>query len=399
MDSLTQIVLGAAVGEVVLGKKVGNRALLWGAVGGTIPDLDVAASMFLNPLQTLAAHRGFSHSIVFAILGAFLFGWLIHRLYQSPFHKYFAMLGWFMIPVGVVYFISRIFDNASFSLVSGSIMAVIIIGAFIVLYKRYFKNESRELPDASVKDWQWLMFWAVFTHPLLDCFTTYGTQLFQPFSDYRVGFNTIAVADPFYTLPFLICVIAIFYYHRKREKRRRLAWIGLGISSIYMMLCVFNKSRVNSVWQDTLASSNVTYSRYMTSPSILSNFLWTCVAETDDGYVTGQYSIFDKEPRVLFEKIERNQTDEDLPLNDHTFERMRWFSNDYYTIIDHQEGLQFNDLRFGGSRTKTGERHYIFNFVLKKEADAYRMIGSNGGPPPGEEQEMISNLWKRIKGI
>lgn len=399
MDSLTQIVLGAAVGEVVLGKKVGNRALLWGAVGGTIPDLDVAASMFLNPLQTLAAHRGFSHSIVFAILGAFLFGWLIHRLYQSPFHKYFAMLGWFLIPVGVVYFISRIFDNASFSLVSGSIMAVIIIGAYIVLYKRYFKNESRELPDASVKDWQWLMFWAVFTHPLLDCFTTYGTQLFQPFSDYRVGFNTIAVADPFYTLPFLICVIAIFYYHRKREKRRRLAWIGLGISSIYMMLCVFNKSRVNSVWQDTLASSNVTYSRYMTSPSILSNFLWTCVAETDDGYVTGQYSIFDKEPRVLFEKIERNQTDEDLPLNDHTFERMRWFSNDYYTIIDHQEGLQFNDLRFGGSRTKTGERHYIFNFVLKKEAEAYRMIGSNGGPPPGEEQEMISNLWKRIKGI
>ena len=43
MDSLTQIVLGAAVGEAVLGKKVGNRAMLWGAVAGTIPDLDVGA--------------------------------------------------------------------------------------------------------------------------------------------------------------------------------------------------------------------------------------------------------------------------------------------------------------------------------------------------------------------
>jgi inner membrane protein len=46
MDSLTQIVLGAAVGEVVLGKKIGNRAMVWGAVGGTIPDLDVLGGLF-----------------------------------------------------------------------------------------------------------------------------------------------------------------------------------------------------------------------------------------------------------------------------------------------------------------------------------------------------------------
>ena len=41
MDSLTQIILGAACGEAVLGKKIGNKALLFGAIGGTIPDLDV----------------------------------------------------------------------------------------------------------------------------------------------------------------------------------------------------------------------------------------------------------------------------------------------------------------------------------------------------------------------
>ena len=37
MDSITQIVLGAACGEAVLGKKIGNKALLFGAIGGTIP--------------------------------------------------------------------------------------------------------------------------------------------------------------------------------------------------------------------------------------------------------------------------------------------------------------------------------------------------------------------------
>ena len=41
MDSLTQVVLGAAVGEAALGKKIGNRAIVWGGIAGTIPDLDV----------------------------------------------------------------------------------------------------------------------------------------------------------------------------------------------------------------------------------------------------------------------------------------------------------------------------------------------------------------------
>ena len=41
MDTLTQIALGAAVGEVVGGSRVKNRAMLWGGLAGLIPDLDV----------------------------------------------------------------------------------------------------------------------------------------------------------------------------------------------------------------------------------------------------------------------------------------------------------------------------------------------------------------------
>ena len=77
MDSLTQIVLGAAVGELVLGKKIGNRAMVWGAVGGTIPDLDVLGKFFLTNIDNLAFHRGFSHSILFSLLGAWVFGKLV----------------------------------------------------------------------------------------------------------------------------------------------------------------------------------------------------------------------------------------------------------------------------------------------------------------------------------
>ena len=91
MDSLTQIVLGAAVGEVVLGKKLGNRAMFWGAVAGTLPDMDVLGQFFLSELDNLAFHRGISHSLTATVLGSLFFGWATDRLYRSPHHANIAM--------------------------------------------------------------------------------------------------------------------------------------------------------------------------------------------------------------------------------------------------------------------------------------------------------------------
>ncbi|MBT8293638.1 MAG: metal-dependent hydrolase, partial [Eudoraea sp.] len=68
MDSLTQIVLGAAVGEASLGNKVGNKAMLYGAIAGTIPDLDIIANYFTDTITATEWHRGFSHSIMFCVL-------------------------------------------------------------------------------------------------------------------------------------------------------------------------------------------------------------------------------------------------------------------------------------------------------------------------------------------
>ncbi len=84
MDSLTQIILGAACGEAVLGKKIGNKALFFGAIGGTIPDLDVfiGGLLYNNEIDAMLFHRGFMHSILFSVLAAFLLGWLVHKLYD-----------------------------------------------------------------------------------------------------------------------------------------------------------------------------------------------------------------------------------------------------------------------------------------------------------------------------
>ena len=91
MDSLSQIVLGAAVGEVVLGRRIGNRAMIWGAVAGTVPDMDVLGKYVLSELDNLGFHRGISHSLLFSVLGSFVFGWLTDRLYRSPYHAWIAI--------------------------------------------------------------------------------------------------------------------------------------------------------------------------------------------------------------------------------------------------------------------------------------------------------------------
>ena len=241
MDSLTQITLGAAVGELVLGKKIGNRALLWGAVAGTIPDLDVLTSPFVSEIQALAYHRGFSHSIIFSALFAFIIAWCVERIYQLRHHKYIASLLWFSFPIGVWYFLNRF--EVGFSAPLGLTLAISTIG---LLYFRYFRNEILK-PDASYTEWAKLFFAGLITHPILDCFTTYGTQFFQPFSSYRVAFNTISVADPLYTVPFLLCIIIVSFLRRNNNWRRRLTLIGLGISSCYMILCLYHKQQVHNV--------------------------------------------------------------------------------------------------------------------------------------------------------
>jgi inner membrane protein len=80
MDSLSQIVLGAAVGNEVLGKKLGNKSILYGAIIGTIPDLDLLYGKFVDPLTATDIHRGFSHSLLFFLFLSPILGWVLQKL-------------------------------------------------------------------------------------------------------------------------------------------------------------------------------------------------------------------------------------------------------------------------------------------------------------------------------
>ena len=378
MDSLTQIVLGAAVGEAVLGKKIGNRALYLGALGGTIPDLDVLANVFTSELTALAFHRGFMHGILFAAAAPFGLAWLTRRLYDSgtyrrPGFKWtlFLVLSLLLgaVLAGINIIPAALSGRPVWWLAAGSLVLLLL---FIrCLWTRYLHAELAEV-SVSYRSWYWFWFATIFTHPLLDCFTTYGTQLFSPFSDYRVAFNTISVADPLYTVPFGLSVIAVGLLRRGSRARSRVNAIGFTLSSAYLVFTVFNKRSVDRVFEQSLRRDGIAYTRYTTYPTIFNNLLWQGVAETPDGFYNGFYSKLDAVPEVARFYPWPKGHDLLIPYRDtRTVETLRWFSNDYYNVLPYNgDTLQLNDLRFGATvEPVEAPEDYVFKFLLWPEAD------------------------------
>ncbi len=405
MDSLTQIVLGAACGEVVLGKKVGNRAMLWGAVGGTIPDLDVLGNFMMTDMQALAFHRGISHSIFFAVTTPFLFGYLVDKLYQSglyqnKFYKAFVFLCTLLFTAFAIFVLNLATKiiGGSYNYIWMALTASIGIWQIIRLAKTYL---TKTLPpiNATYKDWVWLFFWSIFTHPLLDAFTAYGTQLFAPFSDYRVAFNSISVADPIYTVPFLTCLIAASFFKRDKGMRRYLNGLGIILSSAYLLFTLFNKQRIDKVFAQSLKAENIDYSRFRTGPSIFNNILWQGVAEAEDGYYYGSYSLFDKKETVYqFYKTPKNHELIAQYEGNENIEILQWFSDGYYTVTPmNGDTLQIGDLRYGTTKERPAQpEDYVFKFTIVPNAD--------GGVDAFETRDfedrsdVFGDLLERVKG-
>ncbi|MFY0991860.1 metal-dependent hydrolase [Halomonas sp. C05BenzN] len=141
MDSLTQAALGAAVGGAVLGRRLGRKAVLIGAVLGTLPDLDVVID-YGDAVANITEHRGFSHSL-------------------------FVLAG---------------------------------LATALTLLSRRFAPAR----DISPGRWAVFFGLCLLTHPLLDALTTYGTQLWWPMDVRPAAWPIVFIIDPLYTLPLLV---------------------------------------------------------------------------------------------------------------------------------------------------------------------------------------------------
>ncbi|WP_339655174.1 metal-dependent hydrolase [uncultured Maribacter sp.] len=332
MDSLTQIVLGAAVGEAVLGRKVGNKAMLFGAIAGTIPDLDVLTRYIMDTVTATEWHRGFSHSIFFSILFAPVFGWLVWKL------------------------------------------------------------NSKE--DASWKDWSWLMFWGLFTHPVLDAFTTWGTQLFWPFKT-RLAFQSVFVIDPLYTVPFIILLILAFFQKRTSLKRARFIKLGLLISSSYLLLTVVLKGIAFGKFEKALEVQGIAYNQMNTRPAPLNTILWMANIETEEAYLMGDYSFFDSKS-IAFKSYPKNHELLGSLKSHDKIKRLIQITEGWYTISEKNGQLYFNDLRFGLISMDKTDTQFAFSYKLVPNGED--LIVEDMPKFKQDAKRLMASLWLRIWG-
>lgn len=404
MDSLTQITLGAAVGEVVLGRKLGNRAMLWGAFGGTIPDFDVFIGAALSDIDALAFHRGITHSIFFSVAAAFPVAWLVWKLYTSDLYQNKVYQGIIavinavlMIALGFAIF--SIFREAGLrtQLISGFILLCLVALFFRYLWV-YFKGTPK-VEATTLKEWYLLFFLAFFTHIILDSFTSYGTQVFQPFDNYRVAFDTISVVDPLFTVPFIICLIVVLVKRRDSRIRRFWNWLGIGLSCAYLLFTIINKMGVDRVFERSLQERGIEVERSRTSPTILNNLLWSCAAEGDSVYYQGLYSVFDSGDTLHhINMIPKNHTVMREYWTSDMVSTLRWFSNGYLAVTEAPDSIYvLSDLRFGAMRdTFEGYEDLVFNFRVKVEEGELEY--STVRDRPDDMSVELRRFWRRMWG-
>ena len=349
MDSVTQITLGSAVGQAVLGRKIGNKALIWGGIAGLIPDLDVIPTQFMNDVNRVAYHRSISHSIPFFLLLSPLLTLLARKIHPK-YNGVTGRMGWF-----------------------------------------------------------WLFFLGLLTHALLDCFTTWGTQLFWPL-DYRVAIQSIFVIDPLYTVPLLTGLIIGTVRNAKPRGTLKANTLGLIISSAYLVLTMANKAYVNSQFAASLKQQGIEYVDIDSRPTPFNNLLWSANAETKGGFHIGYYSVLDNQWPIDFDYFpKRHQLlpagAKETPL----MQKLIRITQGNYIVREGERGdnLQLYDLRFGQlagwlpSAQYPRANSFIFAYQLDPNVIARgQASGIQRAEPEFEQAEgLLVKFWERLKGV
>lgn len=283
MDPLTQGTLGSALAQSVADRRRIRAFALAGAVAGLAPDLDILIRSSTDPLLYLEFHRQFSHSLVF-------------------------------IPVGA------------------GLCALLLYG---------FLRRTLTLTETYLAC---LLGYA--THGLLDACTSYGTQLFWPFSDYRVAWNWVSVVDPLFSVPLFVMVLLGIV-----RKRRAFAVAGLCWAAAYMVVGAVQHHRAVDMARALAAERGHEPVRVVAKPGFGNLLVWKSLYEADghfyvDGIRAGRSAMVCEGDRT--EALDRRR---DLPWLDPVsqqamdLDRFGWYS-DHWLAIDREDPLYVVDVRY-----------------------------------------------------
>ncbi|MFC0338271.1 inner membrane protein [Kushneria avicenniae] len=325
MDSLTQACLGGALGGAILGRRLGRKSILLGAVTATLPDLDSFID-YGSAVADYTYHRSVTHSL-------------------------FAL----------------------------SLLA----GMFTLVCARL--PAARKVPTR-----QWLCFWwlCLITHPLLDAFTTYGTQLLWPITSPPVAWKTIFIIDPLYTLPMLLGLVVALI----KGTQGRAVIIGLAISTAYLGFSIAAKSMVMAQVSPALVQRGLDDRPVMIQPTPLNTLVWRVTVIDDDRQLEALVSIFDDRDTLAFDSFQRPMAFRDLMIDSWAGQRLGWFSAPFWRSEVRDGTLVVTDLRMGQPGA------YFFAFVIAERDDSgqWHSVTSRPADIARPDIGLLPALLKRI---
>lgn len=290
MDSLSQLTLGAAVTVAVMGRRTSMRkAAAWGAVLGTLPDLDVFIDHG-DALLNMTLHRAETHALFWLSLAAPLLGAGIARL----------------------------------------------------------RDEWHLWPRWTLAAWL-----ALVTHALLDAMTVYGTQLALPFSDHPYGLGSVFIIDPLYTLPLLLGLLLALGRQRQPALALRANALGLALSTAYLLWGAAVQQHVRDLVQASLERQGVRAEALLVTPTAFNSVLWRVVATTPTHYHEGFYSLLDAKSEPSWQMHDRGAGLMQSYAGAPAYERLNRFTHGLVAMLDVDGRAHLRDLRMGQTPSYT----------------------------------------------
>lgn len=271
MDVISQAVLGASLSQSFANDKSKQlSALLIGALAGMAPDLDVLIYSADDPLLFLEFHRQFTHSFIFIPFGALLCALVFYSFLKNKL-------------------------------------------TFLQIYL--------------------FSFLGIATHGLLDACTSYGTQLFWPFSDLRVSWNIVSIIDPLFTLPILIAIVLAVF--RNNRLYARIAFI---YAVVFLSLGLVQKQRAENALYTLAQQRGHHAERILVKPAFANRHVWKLIYEYDGRYYVDAVKLLWQTTIIPGKSIQKLIIKRDFPwLQKNTqqakdIERFRWFSDDFLAV-------------------------------------------------------------------
>ncbi|GAB2906506.1 metal-dependent hydrolase [Rheinheimera gaetbuli] len=236
---------------------------------------------------------------------------------------------------------------------------------------------------------RWLLAtWLILiSHSAIDAMTVYGTQLALPFNNSPYAVGSIFIIDPLYTLPLLLGV-GFFLGSKNYAVAVRANFLGIALSSTYMLWTVVAQWQVSHIVRQDLAAQKLSYTKLLVTPAPLNTLLWRIVVMTEQGYAEGFYSLLDGNTAISWHSV---ATDKALALRyQHlkSVQQLAAFSRGFYSLRQQNDRLLLTDLRMGQ------EGSYAFEFIID---------GQSGMPlaqlPMRHNSDIaLPWLWRRALG-